>query len=616
MKYSATRPVRTAALFFCTVLLFVSAVFAQNDIKLDVDASRAAINIIHVNETFAAKTGDFDLYYPKWIPGEHSPTGTINDVVNLYITADGKPLKWQRDPVDMFAFHVTNTQPAKQIEVQFDDVSQPGTVATANLARIKWNRLLMYPRGVKSDDINVTASMRVPAGWQYATALPVTNESGGTVNFGEVNLTAFIDSPAIIGKYFVKVPLSNDPVPVEMDIAGETPESIKYKPETLEGWKNLVKQANLAFGAHHYKSYKFLLTLSDYGGSEGLEHHESSEDGTYEAALSDQYKLIDLGDLLSHEYTHSWNGKYRRPASLTTPDFEQPMHGELLWVYEGLTQYLGHVFPARSGLWTPEIYRDYIADTYAQMDTQTGRRWRPLVDTATSVQITYSSPRAWMNERRRVDYYDEGSLIWLDADVLIRQKSNGKRSLDDFLHKFHGGPSNDPHVVPYTFDDVVKTLNEVMPYDWRTFFMDRVYNINKTAPIGGITNGGWKLVYNDTPNVQDGSRGVGANLMYSIGLIVNAQGVVRDISPDLAAGKAGLAPGMVIKKVNGQDYSYDVIHKAVAATKNGPAPIRLEVQNSGDTATYDLSYTGGEKYPHLVRDESKPDYLSASANPR
>ena len=616
MKYSATRPVRTAALFFCTVLLFVSAVFAQNDIKLDVDASRAAINIIHVNETFAAKAGDFDLYYPKWIPGEHSPTGTINDVVNLYITADGKPLKWQRDPVDMFAFHVTNTQPAKQIEVQFDDVSQPGTVATANLARIKWNRLLMYPRGVKSDDINVTASMRVPAGWQYATALPVTNESGGTVNFGEVNLTAFIDSPAIIGKYFVKVPLSNDPVPVEMDIAGETPESIKYKPETLEGWKNLVKQANLAFGAHHYKSYKFLLTLSDYGGSEGLEHHESSEDGTYEAALSDQYKLIDLGDLLSHEYTHSWNGKYRRPASLTTPDFEQPMHGELLWVYEGLTQYLGHVFPARSGLWTPEIYRDYIADTYAQMDTQTGRRWRPLVDTATSVQITYSSPRAWMNERRRVDYYDEGSLIWLDADVLIRQKSNGKRSLDDFLHKFHGGPSNDPHVVPYTFDDVVKTLNEVMPYDWRTFFMDRVYNINKTAPIGGITNGGWKLVYNDTPNVQDGSRGVGANLMYSIGLIVNAQGVVRDISPDLAAGKAGLAPGMVIKKVNGQDYSYDVIHKAVAATKNGPAPIRLEVQNSGDTATYDLSYTGGEKYPHLVRDESKPDYLSAIANPR
>jgi predicted metalloprotease with PDZ domain len=250
------------------------------------------------------------------------------------------------------------------------------------------------------------------------------------------------------------------------------------------------------------------------------------------------------------------------------------------------------------------------------MDTQTGRKWRPLVDTATSVQITYSSPRAWMNERRRVDYYDEGSLIWLDADVLIRQKSNGKKSLDDFLHKFHGGPNGDPHVVPYTFDDVVRTLNEVVPYDWRTFFMDRVYNVNKTAPIGGITNGGWKLVYNDTPNVQDSLRGVGPNLMYSVGLIVNAQGAIRDISPDLAAGKAGLAPGMVIKKVNGEDYSYENIHKAVAATKNGPAPIKLEVQNGGDTATYDISYTGGEKYPHLVRDESKPDYLSAIGKPR
>lgn len=616
MKHSAVRPIRVVALFFCAALFFVSAVFAQNSIKLDIDASRASINIIHVRETFAAKSGDFDLYYPKWIPGEHSPTGTINDMVNLYITADGKPLKWQRDHVDMFAFHVTNTQPAKQIQVEFDDVSQPNTVATANLARIKWNRLLMYPRGVRSDDLRVTATMRVPSGWQYATALPVINESVGTVNFGEVDLTKFIDSPAIIGKYFVKIPLSNDPVPVEMDIAGETAESIKYKPETLEGWKNLVKQANLAFGAHHYKSYKFLLTLSDYGGSEGLEHHESSEDGVDTEGLSDQYKLIDLGDLLSHEYTHSWNGKYRRPADLTTPDFEQPMHGDLLWVYEGLTQYLGHVFPARAGLWTPEVYRDYIADTYAQMETQSGRNWRPLVDTATSVQITYSSPRAWMNERRRVDYYDEGSLIWLDADVLIRQKSNGKKSLDDFLHKFHGGPNGEPHVVPYTFDDVVKALNEVLPYDWRTFFMDRVYNINKTAPMGGITNGGWRLVYNDTPNVQDSLRGVGPNLMYSIGLIVNAQGQIRDISPDLAAGKAGLAPGLIIKKVNGEDYSYESIHKAVAATKNGPAPIKLEIQNSGDTATYDLSYTGGEKYPHLVRDESKRDYLSDIAKAR
>jgi Predicted protease with the C-terminal PDZ domain len=618
MKNTSRIAFQTSAPLLVIFFLFVPALFAQSNIKLDVDATRAAINTIHVTETFAAKPGDFDLFYPKWIPGEHSPTGTINDMVNLYITVDGQPVHWRRDDVEMFAFHMTIPQGAKQIEVAFDDVSQPGTVATANLARIKWNRLLMYPRGIKSDDINVTASIRLPAGWQYATVLPVTGESGGTVNFGSVNLTTFVDSPAIIGKYFVKVPLSNDPVPVEMDIAGETADSIKYKPETLEGWKNLVKQANLAFGAHHYKNYKFLLTLSDNGGSEGLEHHESSEDGTDEKALSDQYQMLDLGDLLSHEYTHSWNGKYRRPASLTTPDFEAPMHGDLLWVYEGLTQYLGHVFPTRSGLWTPEMFRESIADTYASIDTQTGRRWRPLVDTATSVQITYSSPRAWMNERRRVDYYDEGSLIWLDADALIRQKSNGKLSLDDFFHKFHGSQSGVPRVVTYDFDEVVRTLNQVLPYDWRTFLIDRVYNINKDAPMGGIKNGGWRLVFNDTPNLQDqvNFRGGGANLMYSIGIIVNNAGQVRDINPDLAGAKAGLAPGMTIKKVNSEDFSVDNIRKAVAATKNGPAAITLVAENGSESSTYNISYTGGERYPHLVRDESKPDYLSAIGKPR
>jgi predicted metalloprotease with PDZ domain len=596
----------------------VSLTFAQNAIRVSIDASEAAKNIVHVKETLAAKSGTFDLFYPKWIPGEHSPTGTINDVVNLYFLGDGKPLKWRRDDVEMFAFHVTVPPGTKQIELNFDDVSQPGTVATANLARIKWNRLMMYPRGVKSDLIKVSASMHYPTSWKYSTALPVAAESTGTVNFGEVNLTTLVDSPAIIGRYFVKVPLSGGEAPAEIDIAGETADSIKFKPETLAGWKNLITQANLAFGAHHYKSYKFLLTLSDNGGDEGLEHHESSEDGTGEKALTNELELLDLGDLLGHEYTHSWNGKYRRPASLTTPDFEQPMYGDLLWVYEGLTQYMGHVLPARSGLWTVEMFRESVAETYASMDTQTGRRWRPLVDTATAVQFTYSSPRAWMNERRRVDYYDEGSLVWLDADVLIRQKSGGTLSLDDFFHKFHGGQSGTPRVVTYDLNEIVRTLNSVLPYDWQTFFIDRVYNINKNAPMGGTTNGGWHLVFNDTPNLQDqvDFRNGGANLMYSIGIIVNNEGEVRDINPDLAAAKSGLAPGIVIKKVNGEDFSIENMRKAVAATKNGASEIILAAKNGSETGTYKLSYSGGEKYPHLERDASKPDYLSAIALPR
>ena len=598
---------------------FAASASAQVNIRLDVDASEAFRNIVHVKETLDVRGGDIDLFYPKWIPGEHSPTGTINDIVNFFVTADGKPLEWRRDDVEMFAFHVTVPAGVRQIEVMFDDASQPGTVDTANLARIKWNRLLVYPRGVSSDNIDVTASLRVPAGWQYATALSESRNTGNTVYFNGTKLTEFVDSPAIIGKYFAKVPLATDPVPVEMDIAGETEDSIKYSPETLLWWKNLVTQANLAFGAHHYRKYRFLLTVSDDGGSEGLEHHESSEDGVGEKALSDRLEMLDLGDLLSHEYTHSWNGKYRRPASLTTPDFEQPMRGDLLWVYEGLTQYLGHVFPARSGVWTPEMFRDVFAVTYADMNLRSGRKWRPLVDTAVAVQYTYSSPRAWQNARRRVDYYDEGSLVWLDADVLIRQKSNGKLSLDDFLHKFHGGQSGTPAVVTYTLDDLVQTLNSVVPYDWKQFFVDRVYKVAPVAPIGGIENGGWKFMFNDTPNLQiqvDERDRNFVNEFYSIGLLVGSDGEIRDINPDLAAARAGLAPGMKILKVNDSDFSIDGLRNAVFATKGNSDGLTIQAVNGKDTASYKIAYSGGEKFPHLMRDSSRPDYLTAIAKPR
>lgn len=601
------------------LILFAVGSFAQSSIRLDVDAGEASRNILHVKETISASPGEYDLFYPKWIPGEHSPTGPLNNMVNLYVTANGKPLSWRRDKVEMFAFHVTVPQGVKEITISFDDAEQPGSTMTAQLARIKWNRLLLYPRGAVSDSILVTGAIKLPSGWQYATALPVNRETGNTVSFSPVNLTAFVDSPAIIGRYFAKVPLGEaNGAPVEMDIAADSADALNYTPETLAAWKNLVRQANLAFGARHYNKYKFLLTLSDNGGDEGLEHHQSSEDGTGEKALTDRLLNLDLADLLGHEYAHSWNGKYRRPASLTTPDFEKPMVGDLLWVYEGLTQYLGHVFPARSGLWTDEVFRDVIAETAASMDHQTGRRWRPLVDTAVAVQFTYSSPNAWRNERRRVDYYDEGSLIWMEADVLIRQRSKGRFSLDDFLRKFHGGQSTGPRLATYDFDEVVRTLNSVVPYDWNTFLLQRVYKVAPRAPLGGITSGGWQLVYNDTPNTQEEiyNRRGGLGLTYSIGMIVNSGGTITDINPDLSAAKAGLAPGMKIVSVNGQSFTTDILRQAVAATRNGPAPIKLDVENANAKETYDINYQGGEKYPHLVRDDSKPDYLSAITKPR
>src|SRR2546423_7588015 len=609
-------------LLMLLVSLHVCAVtaLAQNSvsIKMHVDASDAARNILHTTLKIPVKPGPLSLFYPKWIPGEHSPTGPINDMVGLRLNANGKSIPWQRDDVEMFAFHCEIPAGVSELEVIFDDVSQPATTMSARLARVKWNRLLIYPRGMNSDAIRMATSIKLPAGWKFATALPVLRERRDEIEFKEVSLTELVDSPLIAGANFRKLTLAAAPLLHEMDIVADTPAALEVKPETLVGWQNLVKEAYALYGARHYRNYHFLLTLSDVGGSEGLDHHESSEDGVGEKALSDPGQLIDLGDLLGHEYTHSWNGKYRRPADLTTPDFEQPMHGDLLWVYEGLTEYLGKVLPARSGLWTPEDFHESVAAVAAEMDNQAGRKWRALGDTATAVQFSYASPRAWMNYRRRVDYYFEGLLLWMEADVIIRRQSQGKLSLDDFCHRFHGGADSGPIVKTYTFDEIVNTLNEVTPYDWRGFLNERVNLINPRAPLGGITNGGWRLIYNEKPNEEvkfNEQQRKFINLVYSIGLMVSSAGVGLDVNPELPAAKAGVAPGMKIVGVNGRAWSADALHDAIAATKNAATPIDLRVENGGFQENYKIDYRGGERYPHLERDTASPDVLDEIIKP-
>lgn len=606
------KPARAFSIVIIVFLASAASTFAQAAMTLNVDATDAARNIVHTKLSIPVRPGPLTLLYPKWIPGEHSPTGPINDLVGLKLSANGKPIPWRRDDVEMFAFHCDIPPDVTALDVTFDDVSQPDSTASAKLARIKWNRLLVYPEGMNSDAISVKASLKLPAGWKFSSALPVTNDNRTEFQFKQVSLTELVDSPAIIGVNFRNVPLSSTGIPHQMDVMADTTAALELKPETLTGLRNLVQEAYALFGARHYRSYKFLVTLSDHGGGEGLEHHESSEDGVGENAFSNELELLDFAELMGHEYTHSWNGKYRRPAGLATPDFEQPMKGELLWVYEGLTQYLGKVLPARSGLWSAEDFREAMAAVAAEMENQSGRQWRPVVDTAVAVQFTYSSPRAWMNYRRRVDYYDEGSLVWLDADVLIRTRSNGKLSLDDFCRRFHGGQDTAPGVKPYTFDDIVNTLNEVVPYDWRNFLNTRINAVAPHAPLGGITNGGWNLVYSDKPNTQiriaDHAR-KSVDLSYSLGVLLKEDGTIMDVNPNLAAFKAGLAPGMKIVAVNGRTWSTDVLHDAIASAKNNTAPIELVVENGSFTETYKVNHHDGERYPHLERDHTKPDLI-------
>jgi len=597
-------------------------------ITLSVDATDAPRKIFHVRLIIPAKPGSLTLYYPKWIPGEHGPTGPIQDVAGLKFTAGGKTLTWRRDLLDGWTFHVEVPAGASSIEASLDFISPAGSegiytggaTATDKMAVINWNDVLLYPEGWPSDDLTYTASLRLPADWKFGTSLAVTSQSGGEIKFAPVSLTMLIDGPVITGEYLKVVPLNaGQKPPVEMDIPADSAAALDAPAEVWEHYKNLVKQTDALFGAQHYRDYHFLYSLSDHVAHFGLEHHESNDSRLGERALVDPTKRLLGAGLLSHEFVHSWNGKYRRPADLATPDYEKPMQTDLLWVYEGLTEYLGEILTGRMGEPTPEEFRDALANTAAELDHTPGRAWRNLQDTADGVPAMQGAPRQWESWRRALDYYDEDELNWLWADTIIRQQTHGRKSLDDFCRIFHGPPSGPPQVKTYTFDDIVNTLNQVAPYDWRGFWTERLTNHGPGAPLGGIEGSGWKLVYDDTrsPLVQaeEGDRGA-VNAAYSIGLWLKSDGMVTDTVEGMPAAQAGIGPGMKVVAVNGRKFSKDVLGDALQVGKNSNTAIELLVENTEYYKTYKLDYHGGEKFPHLVRDEGKPDVLSEIIKPR
>ena len=579
--------------------------------------------------TIPAKPGTLTLYYPKWIPGEHGPTGPIQDLAGLKFSSDGKPLAWRRDLLDGWTFHVEVPAGVSSIEASLDFISPAGSdegiytggaMATDRLAVLNWNAMVLYPAGWTSDELTYTPSLRLPANWKFGTSLAVASQSAAEIKFAPVSLTMLVDGPVITGEYLKIVPLNaGQTPPVEMDIAADSAAALEAPAEVWEHYKNLVTQTNALFGAQHYRDYHFLYSLSDHVAHFGLEHHESNDSRLGERALVDPTKRLVGSGLLSHEFVHSWNGKYRRPYDLATPDYEKPMQTDLLWVYEGLTQYLGEILTGRMGERTPEEFRDSLAYTAAYLDHTPGRAWRNLQDTADGVPAMQDAPHQWESWRRALDYYDEDELTWLWADTIIRQQTHGQKSLDDFCHIFHGAPSGPPQVKTYTFDDVVNTLNQVAPYDWRGFWTERLTNHGPGAPLGGIEGSGWKLVYDDarSPLVQavEGERD-SVNAAYSIGLWLKEDGTVTDTVEGLSAARAGIGPGMKLVAVNGRKFSKEVLGDALRAGKNSSAPLELMVENTEYYKTFKLDYHDGEKFPHLVRDETKPDLLSDIIKPR
>lgn len=607
------------------VLLLLSAAGAQ-PIKLTVDASDAPRRLFHSTLEIPAAPGPLTLVYPKWIPGEHAPTGPIAEVVGFHISASGKDLEWRRDLVETHALRTEVPLGEHAVTVTFDYLSPADTdgftnspSSTPRLAIVDWHLFLVYPMGRPASEIAFQASLKPPAGWKNGGSLAVSGEKGGVISYAPTSLEMLVDHPVVIGQYYRDVDLSPGQTPSHhLDVVADSEAALVLDDAGLEPYRRLVVEMGALFRARHYRDYHFLLTLSDHVASFGLEHHECSDNRLGADAWTNPDAFKQAGSLLTHEYFHSWNGKHRRPAGLATPDFHTPMKGDLLWVYEGLTEYYGDVLAARSGAWSAEDYREYLANVAAGLDHREGRTWRPLRDTADGASFLYSARPEWANHRRGVDFYDEGELIWLEADAIIRAKTGGAKSLDDFCRAFHapgaGLAGADPKVVPYDAGDVYDALHGVASHDWKRFFESRLASKSPKAPMGGIEGAGWTLVYTDEPNWFE-ARAKGVNLLYSLGLQTDDAGKVTDVVVGMPAAKAGLAPGMKLLAINGRKFSRDTASAAVAASKGSASLMEVIAEDSDFYTVHRLDYHEGPRHPHLKRVEGSPDLLSAILAP-
>ena len=598
------------------------------DIQLIVDASDTGRRIVHVHETVSGIGADTVLLYPKWLPGHHAPEGPIDRLAGLRITAQGAPVSWTRDPVDVYAFRVHAGLGLKSLDIDFDYLSPTSSgVGNVEISRdlmfIEWNNLVLYPAGYFVRRIPVELKLQLPADWQSATALETAASSGGQTTYKRVDLETLVDSPVYAGRYSKRLELDpGSQAPVYIDLYADRPEFLVVKPEQLEAHRLLVRQALKLFGSRHYTHYDFLYALSDQIYQAGIEHQQSSENGTDPETFTEWDKTAWERELLPHEFVHSWNGKFRRPADLWIPNYNVPMQNSLLWVYEGQTQYWGDVLAARSALRTRQQALDDLAMTAAYFELQSGRKWRALQDTTNDEIINPRRPQSWTDWQRYEDYYYEGELIWLDADTLIRERSNGKRSLEDFARTFFGINDGSVTTVTYTFDDVVTALNSVEPYDWAAFLHERVDGIAKPAPLDGLRRGGYKLIFTDTPSdyqqAIDAQRGR-TDLRYSIGLEIDdkdQQGAALEVVWNSPAFKANLTEGAQILAINGVAYVADVLKDAIRAAKTAGSPIELIVKSGDRFMVVNVDYHDGLRYPHLERDASTPARLDDILAPR
>ncbi len=573
---------------------------------LNIDATDLDRAIFRVTQTIpVAQSGPMTLLFPKWLPGNHAPRGEIEKLTGLTIKAGGKSLIWKRDPIDVFAFHITVPSGVRALDLSFQFVSatddnQGRIVMTQEMLNLQWNNMSVYPAGYFTSAIPVSASVKYPAGWKAATAVRPVKSVGDTITYETVPYETLVDSPVFAGKYFRSEPLGDN---VTLNIVADAAKYLVIKPAQLDAHKRLVTQAIKLFGTRQFDHYDFLLAMTDRMGGIGLEHHRSSENGVNPEYFTEWDAGPGRRNLLPHEFTHSWNGKHRRPAGQIVPDYRTPLINDLLWVYEGQTQFWGYVLGARSGLFSKQETLDAIAGIAAGLDIRRARDWRSLDDTTNDPVISARRPKGWTSWQRSEDYYNEGLMIWLETDAIIRERSKGAKSIDDFARSFFGTKEGDYSANPYDFKELVRTLNGVVPYDWDGFLTKRLTEKANGAPLGGLTQGGYRLVFGDEPTAlfKDGEkRNKEVNLSYSLGATIS-KAKLSSVIWDGPLFNVGLTVDSEIIAVGGQVYSDDAIKDAVTAAKGTNTPIRLIVKNGDRVREVQVPYYGGLRYPKLEK---------------
>jgi predicted metalloprotease with PDZ domain len=585
---------------------------------LVVDETQAARRIAFVHEEILVRPGTLALAYPRWIPGEHGPTGPIQEFAVLRIHSGNLTLPWTRDPDDIYTIRVEVPPSTDRLTVDFDTLME-NTISDHQLL-LAWNTVVLYPRNVDKGQLMIEPSVLLPPNWKQGSTLRVTSQSGSRVSFAPVSLERLIDSPVLAGDFFRAVPLASA-WPAELDITGDSQAAIDKADDAhaFALFSNLVDQDRAMFGYRHWQTLHLLLSQSEARPFDGLEHEDSPYNAIGDAGLSQRSQLEKFGwGLLAHEQSHSWDGKYRRPGELySKPDYQGPERTSLLWVYEGLNEYLGMVLATRSGFNDAAYMRDYLGRIAADFSMEGGRVATPLVDTATEDWVLRAFDRGWYSLRRGQDYYDEGALIWLRVDTIIREQSRDRLTLDDFLRSFFGQRDTEPVVVPYTREEVEAALSTICPYDWHTFFETRIYRVDSKPPVEGLEAAGWRLLYNATPNNEpfySDLLPLSYNGTYSIGISVKKDGTIFDVLPGTPAYEAGLGPDMTILAVDGHVYSADVLNESIAHPRNGK--ISLLVRNFDSVESHEVQYAGGVRYPHLERIPGSHDYLSEIFEPR